>query len=106
MTNAGVHWVDVGDHFVPLYLTIIVSLSEILTVVRVYGARRLLSELHPRDQRFARWWRFCWVVLIPPLLVVMLVWQMVDEMIKPFGCGRGGAPARGPGRSGGVGNAA
>ena len=85
VTHAGSHWVDLGDHFVPLYLTVIVGLSECVLITHIYGAKRLLSELPAADQRFGAWWRFCWSYLIPATLSVLLVAQIVHELTSPFG---------------------
>ena len=85
VTHAGAHWVDLGDHFVPLYLTVIVGLSECVLITRIYGAKRLLSELPAADQRFGAWWRFCWSYLMPAALSVLLVAQIVHELTSPFG---------------------
>ena len=41
----GVIMCELCDHFVPLYLTVVVGLSECLLVSLRYGGRRLVSEV-------------------------------------------------------------
>jgi hypothetical protein len=85
VTRAGVHWVSLADHYIPLYLTVVVGLSECLIVSTRLGCRALLCGMAPSDQRFAWWWRLCWQFLIPPVLAVLLVVQIVSELSSPFG---------------------
>ena len=58
VTRAGVHWVALADHYIPLYLTVVVGLSECLTVSLCLGCEALVADLAPSDQRHAWWWKF------------------------------------------------
>ena len=72
----------------PLYLTVVVSLSECMLVCHAYGERRLLNELPAADHRWARWWALCWRYLIPTLLTVLLLSNVYAEYVSnPFGAG-------------------
>ena len=85
VTHGGAHWVDLGDHFLPLYLTCVVGLGECILISRFYGARRLLNELPKADRKYGVWWRFCWIVLNPIALTLLLIAQIVGEFVHPFG---------------------
>mmetsp|Transcript_18245 Transcript_18245/g.51339 ORF Transcript_18245/g.51339 Transcript_18245/m.51339 type:complete len:245 (-) Transcript_18245:1307-2041(-) len=50
VTRSGNYWLELSDHFVPMFLTLIVGLAQCLLVARYYGASRLMSQLHPADQ--------------------------------------------------------
>mmetsp|Transcript_23959 Transcript_23959/g.77299 ORF Transcript_23959/g.77299 Transcript_23959/m.77299 type:complete len:644 (+) Transcript_23959:34-1965(+) len=85
VSRAGTYWLTLSDHFVPMFLTIVVGLSQCLLVSLAYGARRLLESLPPEDQRLAPWWAFCWQWLLPATLSLLLLAQVIHEGSSPFG---------------------
>lgn len=94
VTRAGVHWVALADHFVPLYLTVIVGLTECLVVSCRLGCGSLLADLPAPDRRYGGWWQLCWRFIIPPILSVLLVVQVVSELMTPFGAESASSPPR------------
>eukprot|EP00965_Chrysotila_dentata_P068523 2264901-Pleurochrysis_carterae.AAC.1 len=55
-TRAGVYWLELADHFVPMLLTLSVGVGQCIIVSRYYGATRLFSQLPEADQKFAAFW--------------------------------------------------
>ena len=88
VTRAGLYWIDLSDHFVPLYLTVVVSLSECLLVSLAYGEHRLIRELARADQRWERWWAISWRYNVPCILTVLMLANSYSEYVtNPFGRG-------------------
>ena len=85
VTRSGVLWIELADHFVPLYLTVIVGLSECVLVSRARGGAALVAGLSAADRRSGTWWVLCWKFLIPPVLAVLLLTQVVSELRAPYG---------------------
>ena len=83
-SHAGGFWLHISDHFVPLFLTICVALSECLVVSILYGARKLVRQLAAQDRRGEWFWVTSWRFILPCVLSVLLVLQIISEAREPF----------------------
>lgn len=114
VTRSGVFWVDLADHFVPMYLTVrgeaapapssphpssprpplpsqvTVGLCECALVSRARGGHALVASLPDADRKGGAWWVLCWRWIIPPALVLLLLAQSSNELRSPYGANTGG----------------
>mmetsp|Transcript_14895 Transcript_14895/g.35352 ORF Transcript_14895/g.35352 Transcript_14895/m.35352 type:complete len:603 (+) Transcript_14895:429-2237(+) len=87
VSRAGLHWISLADHFVPMFLTILTALGECVLLARKYGIVRLLAELAEAtgERILVRPLGVLWGWLIPIVLSVLFFAQLYAEGARPFG---------------------
>ncbi|KAL1511080.1 hypothetical protein AB1Y20_005903 [Prymnesium parvum] len=85
VTRAGFYWLDLADHFVPMFLTICVAIGECILVGWRYGSARLVAALPAVDRKWATflWWTWKW--LNPVVLLLLLLGQTASEFSAAYG---------------------
>lgn len=85
-TRAGLHWLDVADHFLTNFGLATVGLLECIVVGYLYGTRRFRRLVNEHsDFRIGVWWDICILVITPLVLIVSLVRIAWERFQIPYG---------------------
>jgi neurotransmitter:Na+ symporter, NSS family len=85
VTNAGLYFLDVFDHFVTNFGLVLVGVFQCIAVGWVYGADKLRMYINSVSRfKIGRWWNFLIKWFIPIALSALLVVQFVKEMAGPY----------------------
>ena len=85
-TKSGLYWLDIFDHYLSVYGLLIIGVLETLFVGYIVGPKRLRIYANERsDFSIGKWWDAMIKYLIPVVLIVILIWNIRDEIIKPYG---------------------
>ncbi|XP_060688334.1 sodium- and chloride-dependent neutral and basic amino acid transporter B(0+)-like [Hemiscyllium ocellatum] len=86
VTQAGIYWIHLIDHFCSGWGLLLIALLEIIGLSWVYGINRFIKDIEmmigERNWRFWLWWRACWIVVTPIVLMIILVWSII--IFKPL----------------------
>ncbi|QSZ67781.1 sodium-dependent transporter [Methanofollis aquaemaris] len=86
MTDAGLLWLDVIDHYVNNFLVLMVGLAEAVVIGYGYGAPKLREFVNKySDWKVGRWWDVCIWVVIPLFLGLALIINVIDGIADPYG---------------------
>ena len=85
-TFAGLHYLDITDHFITNYGLVIVGLLEVLAVGWLYGADKLRDYINKvSDIKIGKWWEVLIQYIIPIFLVFLLVATIQRDILYPYG---------------------
>lgn len=74
VTQAGIYWVHLIDHFCAGWGILIAAILEIAGIIWIYGGNRFIEDIEmmigAKRWIFWLWWRACWFVITPILLSV------------------------------------
>ena len=85
-TYAGIHYLDLVDHFITSYGLVIVGLFQCIAVGWFYGAKKLRTYINEvSDIKIGAWWDFSIKYMIPIALIFMLGSSIYDDVHKPYG---------------------
>nr|CAB3266316.1 sodium- and chloride-dependent neutral and basic amino acid transporter B(0+)-like [Phallusia mammillata] len=91
VTNTGIYWVDLIDHYAAGWGLLIVAVMELFGVCYIYGGNRFIEDIEMMigKKHWAFWifWRACWFFISPLLLTAILVWSLVTFKGKAYGSG-------------------
>lgn len=75
----GGQWIlTLVDYYGGTFVVIIVGVVEITTVFWLYGLRRFLDDVEfMTGVRPGIYWRVCWVVISPVLMIAILIYTIV-----------------------------
>ncbi|XP_038630786.1 sodium- and chloride-dependent neutral and basic amino acid transporter B(0+)-like isoform X2 [Scyliorhinus canicula] len=89
VTQAGIYWLNLVDYFCTGWIVIITALLELVGLSWIYGVNRFIKDIEmmigERTWLFWLWWRVCWVVVSPCLLVVILIWSLATLAPPTYG---------------------
>ncbi|XP_069468962.1 sodium- and chloride-dependent neutral and basic amino acid transporter B(0+)-like [Ambystoma mexicanum] len=81
VTQAGIFWVDLIDHFCAGWGILIAAVLELIGVCWIYGGNRFIGDIEmmigKKHWIFWLWWRICWFFISPCLLLAILIWSLV-----------------------------
>ncbi|XP_053329603.1 sodium- and chloride-dependent neutral and basic amino acid transporter B(0+)-like [Spea bombifrons] len=81
VTQAGIFWVDLIDNFCAGWGILIAAILEITGICWIYGGNRFIEDIEmmigKKHWSFWLWWRICWFVITPLLLMAILIWSLV-----------------------------
>ncbi|XP_050166197.1 sodium- and chloride-dependent neutral and basic amino acid transporter B(0+) isoform X2 [Myiozetetes cayanensis] len=87
VTQAGIYWVNLIDHFCAGWGILISAVLEIVGIVYIYGGNRFIEDIEmmigKKSRLFWLWWRMCWFFVTPVLLAAILIWSLVT-FSRPF----------------------
>jgi len=99
VTRAGIYWVDLIDHFVPLFSLFTIGFFELVCGAWWWPIDNLLKRLEAnrggKKIPFQPVWRLLWKFITPALLVLMLVVTFINEIKVQYGGYPGWAQAIG-----------
>lgn len=89
VTGAGLHWLDIVDHFLTSYGLITVGLLECLLIVWYYKIDHLhfhLSDIteggYPKV--WDMWWEWSVKFVAPAVLFTILAWSAAEDLTRPY----------------------
>ncbi|XP_048460902.1 LOW QUALITY PROTEIN: sodium- and chloride-dependent neutral and basic amino acid transporter B(0+)-like [Rhincodon typus] len=89
VTQAGIYWLSLMDHFCAGWILTIVALLEVSALSWIYGVNRFIKDIEmmigERNWLFWLWWRACWVLISPCLLAAILIWSLVTFAPPTYG---------------------
>lgn len=85
-TKAGVHLLDIVDHFVGSYGIALIGLVEVIVLGYIYKTERMRAEVNEySDIRVGKWWDVLVKYVTPVLLGYMTIDNIVNEFKAPYG---------------------
>lgn len=84
-TGAGMHWLDIVDHFLSNYGLFIACLLQCVVVGWVFKASKLRAYVNDLSKwRVGRWWEWSIRYLVPGVMVMLLISALVKEFSAPY----------------------
>ena len=84
-TRAGLHWVDLVDHYINSYGLIIAGIMETILIGWFYNTDSLRQYFNPiSEYKFGKWWTYM-IKIIPFILFVLLAGYFVEDIQTPYG---------------------
>jgi len=85
-TTAGIHFLDISDHFVTTYGIVGVSLLQCLSIGWGYPADSLRKWINQVSKwQISRWWSFAVRYFGPVCLSVLLISSLYRDVLTPYG---------------------
>ncbi|NXF15418.1 S6A14 protein, partial [Rhodinocichla rosea] len=89
VTQAGIYWVNLIDHFCAGWGLLFSGVLEIVGIVYIYGGKRFIEDIEmmigKKSNSFWLWWKICWFFITPVLLMVILVWSLMTFSNPTYG---------------------
>ncbi|XP_072361184.1 sodium- and chloride-dependent neutral and basic amino acid transporter B(0+)-like isoform X1 [Scyliorhinus torazame] len=89
VTQAGIYWINLIDHFCIGWGLIVSALLELIGLSWIYGANRFIKDIEmmigKRTWLFWLWWRACWIFISPCLLAVIFIWSLATFVPPTYG---------------------
>ncbi|XP_074407623.1 sodium- and chloride-dependent neutral and basic amino acid transporter B(0+)-like isoform X2 [Zonotrichia albicollis] len=89
VTQAGVYWVNLIDHFCAGWGILISASLEIVGISHIYGGRRFIEDIEmmigKKTNNFWLWWKMCWFYVTPVLLLAVLIWSLMTFSNPTYG---------------------
>jgi NSS family neurotransmitter:Na+ symporter len=84
-TRAGLYFLDIADHFVTSYNSILVGILQAILVGWLYGAERLRRYINEvSDWSVGKWWNIAIKFVVPAVLSALLVSQFSMDLRTPY----------------------
>ena len=82
--QGGQYILNLVDYFGASFIVFVLAIAEIVAVVWIYGIKRFCKDVEFMLGRYPGfYWRFCWAVVTPLLLISILVYSIATmEPIK------------------------
>jgi neurotransmitter:Na+ symporter, NSS family len=85
-TQAGLHWLDIADHFLLEYGLVVVGILECILIGWIFGARKLRTHIEQAgDFSMMKLWDICIKFVIPAVLTFLLFNSLSKEITEPYG---------------------
>jgi NSS family neurotransmitter:Na+ symporter len=86
VTNAGLYWLDIVDHWMNAYGLVGVGLAEAVIVSTMLGTRKLKQEMNEHTVRpVGKIWEISLWVITPFALIITLILSFQGEFTAPYG---------------------
>ncbi|NXK66885.1 S6A14 protein, partial [Sylvietta virens] len=89
VTEAGIYWVNLIDHFCAGWGILVTAVLEIIGISYIYGGNRFIQDVEmmigKKTFSFWLWWRMCWFFLTPVLLTVVLISSLLTFSNPTYG---------------------
>ncbi|XP_027703033.1 sodium- and chloride-dependent neutral and basic amino acid transporter B(0+) [Vombatus ursinus] len=89
VTQAGIYWVHLIDHFCAGWGILIAAILEIIGIIWIYGGNRFIEDIEmmigAKRWIFWLWWRACWFFITPLLLMTIFIWSLVTFQTPEYG---------------------
>ncbi|XP_078066458.1 sodium- and chloride-dependent neutral and basic amino acid transporter B(0+)-like isoform X1 [Mustelus asterias] len=89
VTQAGIYWVNLIDHFCAGWGILIAAILELISLSWIYGVNRFIKDIEmmigERSWLFWLWWRACWTFISPCLLAVIFFWSLATFAAPTYG---------------------
>ncbi|XP_038631840.1 sodium- and chloride-dependent neutral and basic amino acid transporter B(0+)-like isoform X2 [Scyliorhinus canicula] len=89
VTEAGIYWINLMDHFTAGWGILVVAVLEIIVLSWIYGVNRFIKDsemmIGEKSWLFWLWWKGCWTFVSPTLLLVILIWSLATFTPPTYG---------------------
>ncbi|XP_007890458.1 sodium- and chloride-dependent neutral and basic amino acid transporter B(0+) [Callorhinchus milii] len=89
VTQAGIYWVNLIDHFVAGWSILIIAIMELIGMIWIYGGNRFIKDIEmmigEKKWYFWIWWKACWFFISPCLLILVFIWSLVAFVPPKYG---------------------
>jgi NSS family neurotransmitter:Na+ symporter len=85
-TEAGIHWLDILDHFLTHYGLVVIGLFECILVGWLFRLERLRKHINKISSfKLGPWWDMLIRYFVPLVLGIILIGDIWGEIKKPYG---------------------
>ncbi|ACL76826.1 sodium-dependent transporter [Ruminiclostridium cellulolyticum] len=85
-TGAGLYFLDIIDNFINSYGIVTVGLLEAITIGWLFGASKIREHTNAISYfSIGKWWNVMVKFITPLILTFMIISNIVNEIIKPYG---------------------
>ncbi|XP_051877792.1 sodium- and chloride-dependent neutral and basic amino acid transporter B(0+)-like [Pristis pectinata] len=89
VTQAGIYSINLIDHFCTGWVLIIAAVLELIGLSWIYGVNRFIKDIEmmigEKNWLFWLWWRVCWLLVTPFLLLAILSWSLATFAPPAYG---------------------
>ena len=86
ITQAGLYFLDIIDHFVTNYVLLIIGIFECIASGWIYGAENMRKYINSVGKvKVGVWWNYMIKYFIPIVLTILLVLQFLKDVGTPYG---------------------
>ncbi|GCC18324.1 hypothetical protein chiPu_0020767 [Chiloscyllium punctatum] len=89
VTQAGIYWINLFDHYSIGWVLIVSALLEQMGLSWIYGINRFIKDIEmmigERTWLFWLWWRACWFFITPCLMAVIFIWSLATFTPPTYG---------------------
>ncbi|XP_060687951.1 sodium- and chloride-dependent neutral and basic amino acid transporter B(0+)-like [Hemiscyllium ocellatum] len=89
IVTAGIYWLNFMDHYAMNWILVITALLQLIGLSWIYGTNRFIKDIEmmigERTWLFWLWWRMCWILISPCLLVAVLIWSLATLTPPTYG---------------------
>ncbi|XP_015206572.2 sodium- and chloride-dependent neutral and basic amino acid transporter B(0+) [Lepisosteus oculatus] len=89
VTRAGIYWVNLIDHFCAGWIILIAAVLELIGIGYIYGGNRFIKDIEmmigEKNWYFWLWWRACWYIISPLVLIAILIWSLITFTSPSYG---------------------
>ncbi|XP_029683126.1 sodium- and chloride-dependent neutral and basic amino acid transporter B(0+)-like [Takifugu rubripes] len=88
-TQAGIYWITLIDTFSSNWVLLILALAEVIGFIYIYGGKHFIEDVEmmvgSKNYIFWLWWKACWYLFSPVIIVVILLWSIVKSAPPTYG---------------------
>ncbi|MCK4597732.1 sodium-dependent transporter [bacterium] len=85
-TRAGLHWLDIVDHFLNNFGLALVGLAECLVIGYVFGTKRMREYINSVSEiKIGVWWDWLVKLVTPLILAITVIMSIVERLRVPYG---------------------
>ncbi|XP_072361162.1 sodium- and chloride-dependent neutral and basic amino acid transporter B(0+)-like [Scyliorhinus torazame] len=81
VTEAGIYWINLLDHYCSGWGLILIAVLELIALSGIYGLNKFIKDIEMMIGRkhwlFWMWWRVCWLIVTPGFLTTILIWSII-----------------------------
>ncbi|XP_067856781.1 sodium- and chloride-dependent neutral and basic amino acid transporter B(0+)-like [Heptranchias perlo] len=89
VTQAGIYWMHIIDHFSAGLILLLNAALEVIGIIWIYGGNRFIKDIEmmigEKSWRFWLWWRSCWFCITPFLTIGILIWSLITFVPPHYG---------------------
>jgi NSS family neurotransmitter:Na+ symporter len=85
VTNAGLLWLDIVDHFAINYILVIGGIFECIALAYYFGGDKLIKDINTNAElQLGKLFKLCIYFLAPGILTVIVIKSIIEEVQKPY----------------------
>ncbi|MCP4368000.1 MAG: sodium-dependent transporter, partial [Deltaproteobacteria bacterium] len=85
VTNAGLLWLDIVDHFAINYILVIAGIFECIAIAYFLGADKLIKDINKNAEfQLGKLFKLCIAFFAPAILIVIVIKSIIEEVQKPY----------------------
>lgn len=85
VTNAGLLWLDIVDHFAINYILVIVGIFECIAVAYFLGADEMIKDVNQNAEfKLGKVYKFFLSFFAPGVLIIIVIKSIIEEIKTPY----------------------